>query len=157
VVDPTTVLAAKLATFTGHEKIASEYASYGIDVDRAHFLLGVRAEETTTSYDSFGSVQGPNNTITGTRSLSGGKSYMNVFPNAQVRYALDDETNLRVALTTSMARPLYSDLAPTVTIASGALPTDPNALSAGNANLKPMTSVNEDVMFEHFLPSVGLA
>jgi TonB-dependent receptor len=157
VVDPATVLAAQLATFSGHEQIVSEYASYGIDIDRAHFLVGARAEETTTSYDSFGSVQGPNNTITGTRPLNGGKSYVNVFPNAQVRYAIDDATNLRVALTTSMARPLYSDLAPTVSVASGALPTDRNALSAGNPNLKPMTSVNEDVMFEHFLPSVGLA
>ena len=142
------MLAAQLATFSGHEQIVSEYASYGIDIDGAHFLLGARAEET--SYDSFGSVVGPNNTITGTRPLSGGKSYVNVFPNAQLRYALDDETNLRVALTTSIARPRYSDLAPTVSVASGALPTDRNALSAGNPNLKPMTSVNEDVRSSTF-------
>jgi TonB-dependent receptor len=157
VVDPSTVLAAQLATFSGHERIMSEYASYGIDVDKAHYLFGARAEETATAYDSFGSVQGPNNSVVGTQPLSGGKSYVNVFPNAQLRYAVDDQTNLRVALTTSMARPLYSDLAPTVTLTSGAQPTDRNALSAGNPNLKPMTSVNEDVMLEHFLPSVGLA
>jgi len=156
VVDPATVYAAKLATYTGHEQIASAYAAYGIDIDKAHVLLGARAEATTTSYDSFGSVQGPNKTITGTQPLSGGRSYVNVFPNAQLRYAIDDGTNLRVALTTSMGRPLYTDIAPTVTIAAGAQPTDRNALSAGNPDLKPMTSVNEDVMFEHFLPSVGL-
>jgi TonB-dependent receptor len=157
IVDPNTVLAAKLATFTGHEQIESEYASYGLDVDKAHFLFGARAEETTTSYNSFGAVQGPNKTITGTQPLSGGRSYVNVFPNAQMRYAVDDETNLRVGVTTSMARPLYSDLAPTVSVTSGAAPTDPNAITAGNPNLKPMTAVNEDVMLEHFLPSVGLA
>jgi TonB-dependent receptor len=157
VVDPASALAAQLATFSGHEQIASEYASYGIDVDNAHVLVGARAEETTTSYNSFGSVQGSGGTITGTQPLSGGRSYVNIFPNAQLRYALDDETNLRVAFTTAMARPLYTQLAPTVTLTAGAQPTDPNALSAGNPNLKPMTSVNEDVMLEHFLPSVGLA
>jgi TonB-dependent receptor len=55
-----------------------------------------------------------------------------------------------------MARPLYTDLAPTVTMTPGAAPTDRNALSAGNPNLKPMTSFNQDVMFEHFMPGVGL-
>jgi TonB-dependent receptor len=156
VVDPATVLSAQLATFTGTERIASGYASYSVDVDKAHLLFGVRAEQTTTSYHSFGAVQGPNKTVAGTQPLDGGKSYVNVFPNAQMRYALDDQTNLRVALTTSMARPLYTDLAPTVTLASGAAPTDRNAITAGNPNLKPMTSFNQDVLVEHFMPGVGL-
>ena len=153
VVDPTTVVAAKLATFSGHEQITAEYSSYSLDVDRAHFLFGLRAEETTTSYNSFGSVTGSS---TATQPISGGRSYVNFFPNAQLRYALDDQTNLRVALTTAMARPMYSDLAPTVTLTSGALPTDRNAISAGNPDLKPMTSFNQDVMLERFLPGVGL-
>ncbi|MEP6619091.1 MAG: TonB-dependent receptor [bacterium] len=153
VVDPATVIAAKLATFTGHEQIAAGYASYSLDIDQAHLLFGVRAEATTTSYNSFGSVPG---SATATQPVNGGRSYVNFFPNAQLRYALDDQTNLRVALTTSMARPLYSDLAPTVTLTNGALPTDRNAISAGNPNLKPMTSVNQDVMLEHFMPGVGL-
>jgi TonB-dependent receptor len=156
VVDPNTVLSAQLATFSGHEQITSEYVSYSVDVNKAHFLFGARAEETTTSYNSFGAVQGPNKTVSGTQPLNGGKSYVNVFPNAQMRYAIDDETNLRVALTTAMARPLYTDLAPTVTLTPGAAPTDPNAITAGNPNLKPMTSFNQDVLIEHFMPGVGL-
>lgn len=156
VVDPTTVISAQLATFTGHEQILAQYASYSIDVNKAHFLFGVRAEETSTSYNSFGAVQGPNKTVTGTQPLSGGRSYANFFPNAQVRYAIDDQTNLRIAFTTAMARPLYTDLAPTVALKSGAAPTDAGAITAGNPNLKPMTSINQDILIEHFMPGVGL-
>ncbi len=156
VVDPATTLAATLGTFSGNERILSGYAQYSVDVDAAHILFGVRAEQTTTSYNSFGAVQGPNKTIAGTAPLSGGKTYTNVFPNVQLRYEINPQTNLRVALTTSMARPLYSDVSPSVTLNAGALPTDRNAISAGNPDLKPMTAVNQDIMLEHFLPGVGL-
>lgn len=152
-VDPTTVLAGQLASFTGAERIISQYVSYSLDVHAAHFLFGVRAEETNVSYNAWGSVVG---SATAVQPLNGGQSYANFFPNAQLRYQLDPSTNLRVAVTTSMARPLYSQIAPTVTLNNNVLPTDPNAISAGNPNLKPMTATNEDVMLERFLPGVGL-
>jgi TonB-dependent receptor len=151
-VDPTTSLASALAQFSGSEKIASEYVAYTIDIDRAHLLFGLRAEQTSTSYNANATVPG---TLT-TNPVTGGLNYTDIFPNAQLKYALDDRTNLRLAVTTSMGRPLYSQIAPSVTLTSGAQPTDPNAISTGNPNLKAMTSVNEDIMLEHFLPGVGL-
>jgi TonB-dependent receptor len=151
-VDPTTALASALAQFSGSERIASAYAAYNVDIDRAHLLIGLRAEQTSSTYNANATVPG---TLT-TAPVTGGITYTNIFPNAQLRYALDDRTNLRVALTTSMARPLYSQLAPSVSLASGAQPTDPNAISTGNPNLKAMTSVNQDLLLEHFLPGVGL-
>ena len=152
VVDSGSVQAAELASFTGSEQVSSAYAAYSVDVGAAHFLGGVRAEATNTSYHANGQAPTGNGTVP----LTGGESYVNVFPNLQMRYELDPETNFRLALTTSMARPLYSALAPAVILNTGVAPTDPNALSAGNPDLKPMTALNEDAMFEHFLRGVGI-
>jgi TonB-dependent receptor len=155
VVDPTTLQASQLASFKGGEIISAGYGEYGLDVGAAHFMAGVRVEQTTNNYDAFQTVPGANRTIASIAPVSGGKNYMNVFPSAQVRYAIDDQTNLRVAVTTAIARPLYYDLAPHAQLTAGAQPTDPGALSVGNPNLKPMRSVNEDVLLEHFFSNVG--
>jgi TonB-dependent receptor len=151
--DPATVLAAKLGTFSGSEKIVAGYVAYTVDVDRAHYLVGGRVEQTTTSYNANAMVAGSS---TATQPVTGGRNYTNFFPNAQVRYEVDDQTNVRAAITTSMARPLYSQLSPSVTLTTGAQPTDANAITAGNPNLKPMTSVNEDFLIEHFMSGVGI-
>lgn len=152
-VDPASQLAAALGTFKGSERILAGYVAYSVDLDRAHLLVGGRIEQTTSSYDANTMTPG---SATTTSPISGGRTYANFFPNAQVRYELDDRTNIRLALSTSMARPLYSQLSPSVTLTSGAQPTDPNAISTGNPDLKPMTSVNEDLLVEHFMSGVGL-
>jgi TonB-dependent receptor len=155
VVDPTTLQASQLASFKGGEIISAGYGEYSVDVGAAHLMAGVRVEQTNNNYDAFQTVPGANHTIANIAPVSGGKSYMNVFPSAQLRYAIDDQTNLRVAVTTAIARPLYYDLAPHAQVTAGALPTDPGALSVGNPDLKPMRSVNEDVLLEHFFSNVG--
>jgi TonB-dependent receptor len=155
VVDPTTLQASQLASFKGGEIISAGYGEYGIDIGAAHLMAGLRAEQTTNSYDAFQTVPGANRTISSIAPVSGGKSYMNVFPSAQLRYAIDNQTNVRVAVTTAIARPLYYDLAPHAAVTAGAQPTDPGALSVGNPDLKPMRSVNEDVLLEHFFSNVG--
>ena len=87
----------------------------------------------------------------------GGSSYVNVFPSAQLRLALDERTNVRVAVTTGIARPLYYDLAPHTSVTPGALATDLNAVSLGNTDLRPTRSVNYEALIEHFSVDVGVA
>jgi TonB-dependent receptor len=155
VVDPTTLQTSQLASFKGGEIISAGYGEYSIDMGAAHLMGGLRVEQTNNNYDAFQTVPGANHTIASIAPVSGGKSYMNVFPSAQLRYAVDDQTNLRVAVTTAISRPLYYDLAPHAQLTSGALPTDPGALTVGNPDLKPMRSVNEDILLEHFFSNVG--
>jgi TonB-dependent receptor len=72
-------------------------------------------------------------------------------PDVHVRYAITPETNLRLALTRSLARPNYYDLVP-----YRAQDDSASTLALGNPALKPTKSWNLDFMAERYLKSVGL-
>jgi hypothetical protein len=46
------------------------------------------------------------------RRVTGTQNYSDLFPSAQLRYAVDENSNLRFAVTRGIARANYSDLAP---------------------------------------------
>lgn len=155
-VTPDSKIAAKLNVYAGTERIAAGYGAYTLDAGRWHWLAGVRVENTATSYTANKAVTdaAKNTTVV---PVAGSGTYTNVFPSAQLRYEVNPVTNLRVAVSTGIARPLYYDLAPHVTVSPGATAADPNAVTLGNTELKPTTSVNYDVMLEHFNSDVGVA
>jgi TonB-dependent receptor len=64
---------------------------------------------------------------------------------------VNDRSIVRAAITKSLVRPNFSDLPPAVDIPDGAGVT----ASIGNPDLKPITSLNFDLMVEHYLPTVG--
>ncbi|HYK12021.1 MAG TPA: TonB-dependent receptor [Gemmatimonadales bacterium] len=151
-----------LASFTGKERILAGYVMNDIDLSPAfHLNLGVRVEMTHSTYtgnvantptDTLGNPTGP----TTVSAVSGTHDYTDVFPSAQFRYGVDENTNVRIAATRGIARPNYSDLAPSL---QGNLNTiyqhQYNNLTAGNPNLKPEHSWNFDLLVEKYLPSVG--
>ena len=148
-------LTSKLNIYSGTEKIAAGYGAYTSDVGDWHWLAGVRVEHTATTYTANKAVTDASK-VTTVVPVSGSGEYTNFFPSAQLRIALDERTNLRFAVATSIARPLYYDLAPHTSITQGATASDPNAVSLGNTELKPTTSVNYDVMYEHYSSDVGI-
>ena len=151
-----------LASYSGSERIFAGYVMNDLDLGRAHLNLGLRVEQTHSSYtghvastptDTAGNPTGPTTVTT----VPGTQNYTDIFPSAQLRYSVDENTNFRFAVTRAIARPNYSDLAPSLSGNIG--PTfvrDYSNLSAGNPNLKPQHAWNVDVLFEHFLPSVGV-
>lgn len=145
-----------LASFSGAERIFAGYVMNDVDFGRLHVNLGLRLEHTHSSYvghvaatDTAG-----NTTVT---TVPGAKDYDDLFPSVQLRYRPDDNTNVRLAVTRAIARPNYTDLAPSL---SGTLGTiyqhEYSNLSAGNPNLVPQHAWNFDLLFEHFLPAVGV-
>ena len=148
--------AALLNVYSGTERIGAGYASYTLDAGRWHWLAGVRMENTATTYTANKAVTdaAKNTTVV---PVAGSGNYTNLFPSAQLRYEVNPVTNLRFAVSTGIARPLYYDLAPHVSVSPGATASDPSAVSLGNTELTPTTSVNYDVMLEHFNSDVGVA
>src|SRR5215510_3146983 len=150
-----------LASYSGSERILAGYIMNDVDLGRAHLNLGLRVEQTHSSYTGHvastpADTSGPTGPTTVT-TVIGTQDYTDIFPSAQLRYSVDENTNFRLAVTRAIARPNYSDLAPSLSGNTG--PTfvrDYSNLSAGNPNLKPQHSWNVDVLFEHFLPSVGV-
>lgn len=151
-----------LASFSGSERILAGYVMNDVDLGRAHLNLGLRVEQAHSSYtghvaatptDSAGNPTGPTTVTT----VPGSQNYIDAFPSAQLRIGVDENTNFRLAVTRAIARPNYSDLAPSLSGNLGAIYQHQfGNLSAGNPDLKPQHSWNLDLMFEHFLPSVGV-
>ena len=145
-----------LSNFSGGEKVASAYAMNTFDHDALRLNLGLRAENTAVSFS--GNVA--TTPLTGAqtvRRVTGTQNDTDLFPSAQLRYALTDDANLRFAVTRGIARANYSDLAPHT---SGSLCTGCatrfNNLSVGNPDLKPQHAWNFDVLGEKFVGSSGI-
>ncbi len=153
----TDALIAQLNVYAGTERISAGYAAYTLDIGAWHWVAGARVEATNTSYTANQAVTDRVTKLTTVTPVSGSGSYVNLFPSAQLRLAMNERTNVRVAVTTGIARPLYYDLAPHTSVTPGATATDPNAVTLGNTELKPTRSVNYDALIEHFSSDVGVA
>lgn len=78
-------------------------------------------------------------------------SYTNIMPGLHFKYDVSDNTILRLAWTNTLARPNYVDLTPFSDLVEG-----DEEIFVGNPELDPTTSMNFDVMAEHYFKSVGL-
>ncbi len=161
-VNPDDSVANAVASFNGSEKIYAAYAMNTVDAGAWRINLGLRIEQTHSNYtghvaqtpvDTLGNKIGSTNVTT----VQGSETYTDLFPSAQVRLALGPETNLRAAITLAIARPNYSDLAPSVVgNVNFALKSNFGNLSAGNPDLHPQHAWNYDLLAEHFLPFGGV-
>jgi TonB-dependent receptor len=72
-------------------------------------------------------------------------------PGLHLKYAATPSSNVRFAVTRTLARPNYYD-----TVPYRAQDDSANTVAVGNADLRPTTSWNVDVLAEHYLKSVGV-
>ena len=66
-----------------------------------------------------------------------------------MRYGLTQQTNLRAAVTTAMARPNFVDLVPSRLV-------DDEDILLGNPELDPTTATNFDFLVEHYDQRIGV-
>jgi len=126
-----------------NENIDAYYAQTSTDMGNWNILAGVRQENT--NFEARGN-QFLNNVLTPKTTI---RSFENTLPNLQIRNNLDKETSLRAALTKSVVRANFSQLAPGVSYSS------PTEASIGNPDLKPLTSANFDAGVERMLGKDG--
>jgi TonB-dependent receptor len=127
------------------------YAAYGMTEiylsDSIMLLPGIRYEYTDGTYDAFEFDEEEEVLIP----VSGTNSYGEFLPNIHLRWAIDNQTNLRAAVTRTLGRPNYEEVVPRSVINS-----DEREIERGNAELDPTTSWNVDVMFERYFTTVGV-
>jgi TonB-dependent receptor len=136
--------------WVANEKIAAVYAMNTYKWGSLELEGGVRAEHTSANYDGF-QVTTKNGVWASTSPTSGGSTYTNVLPSVSLKYEADPNTNLRAVYGWAIQRPDYAELVPSIFL------TDTRKqVTVGNPALKPTKGQSFDLLFEHYLGSVGV-
>lgn len=136
------------SNYKAKERITAGYLRWDQDFNsKTSLIAGVRLEQTNIEYsgnyimdeeDLVGEINNKNN-------------YLNVLPSVTLKHKVNDNFILRAAVTTSLARPNYYNLAPYVNV----IPED-SEIAAGNPNLKATYATNFDIMAENYFQNIGI-
>jgi TonB-dependent receptor len=136
------------------ERVGAWYGMNTLQLGRIRIQTGLRFEETTENLYAY-NVGGTSDSPTYSP-LSKYSSYLDPLPSAQVRFALGQDSDIRVSYGRGIARPNFGDLPPSFGI-NGIIPGVPGqVISFGNPDLKPTHSNNYDVLFEQYLKPFGV-
>lgn len=134
---------SRINDFVMHEDINAGYLQNTFNSGLWRVLAGVRYEGTRFKASGTGLDNGAFSAIEASR------NYHHWLPALHVRRDLDNDTSVRGAVTNSVVRPTFGQLAPGFVI-------DGNEASFGNPNLKPMESRNYDLGVEKRLGYAGV-
>ena len=138
------------------ERVTAGYAMNTLQFGRIRLQTGLRFEATSENVlgNEVGVDSNGNPTFSPLRRES---SYLDPLPSAQVRFALWQDSAIRVSYGRGIARPNFGDLPPTFDI-TNVIPNQPNGQSVGfgNPNLKPTHANNYDLLYEQDLKPLGL-
>jgi len=138
--------------FDGTERVTAGYAMAEIYAGpKLFFLPGLRYEFTSDDFVGRNVMFSPSGAWLGTTPLPATGSYGVFMPAFHVRYALTENSNVRFAVTRTLARPNYYDAVPYYAQNDNDL-----TVQKGNADLRPTKSWNVDVMAERYFKSVGV-
>lgn len=138
--------------FEAKEDIYAGYARLDQDFGKnIKMIFGVRAEQTILKY-SGRILEIPANGDPTIKSTGKEKNdYTNILPSVIAKLSLSDNTKLKLAWTNTISRPKYYDLVP-----HSQINQEDNEIEIGNPKLDPTSSMNFDVMAEHYYSNVGL-
>ncbi|NLS25191.1 hypothetical protein S2M10_01540 [Sphingomonas sp. S2M10] len=161
--------------FRANEKSYAAYAQvkYGFDLGQTVIdgVVGLRAVKTKTKIDGFSRIEATGGAVT-YPAISAENEYTDYLPNVSTRIAFTNELQLRLAFTQTRTRPNFFDLRPNTSLGQPVIlaPGDPCLVdattpecverlrrggSAGNPNLKPLTSNNYDASLEWYFSRTG--
>ncbi len=123
------------ANYTAYEDITAGYGEAKLSLNKLDIFGGVRIEDTKQGYDT--------KTVVLTTFSNAKKTYRDVLPSLQLKYKLNNKTNLRASYFKSIARPSLFELVPAATRGQE---TD----VTGNPFLKHTESDNFDIRYEFF-------
>src|SRR5262245_4044116 len=138
--------------FDGTERVTAGYVLAEIYAGQKLYLMpGVRYEYTSADFVGRDVRFSPTGAWLGTDPIPTKATYGTPLPAMHVKYAITPSTNLRFAVTRSLARPNYYDVVP-----YRALDDSNSTIALGNADLQPTRSWNVDALGEHYFASVGV-
>ncbi len=142
--------AEALETYSATEDVYAAYAMGRIQLNKLMLLGGVRYELTRVGYNSSQVTYDFEEDFT-IGKVSGNREYGFILPQVHARYQLDNQTNIRAAVTFSYARPNFEDIVPSQEIEFSA-----REGTIGNPLLKPVAATNFDLLAEKYFGTVGI-
>ena len=112
---------------------------------------GVRVEDTSSDYLSYELIIDEEGDPVSLEPVTGGKAYTEWLPQFNLVYKTGDDSQLRAAITRSLARPNFEDVAPWRLIN-----LEDGEIELGNPDLDVTTAWNFDLMWEKYLQPVGI-
>jgi TonB-dependent receptor len=141
------------------ERVAAGYIMNTLDLStKIHLQTGLRIEATNTSNTGYLVSQGaPTDTnpsgYISTTAVHGSDSYVNLLPSVQLRYNIDQNSDIRAVYGRGISRPDPYQIVPYETLDET---KNPNAVNIGNPSLVAEHANDYDILYEKFLPSVGM-
>lgn len=147
------------ADYSASEDITAGYVMAGVELGRWSIVGGLRAERTEADYGAWDLVFEDGDLVPELAVWrSGGNSYTNYLPNLQAQFEARDDLIVRLAWTSTIARPAYESLVPL-----REFEIDPDgeggfegSVTEGNPALEPLESMNFDASVEWYLRPAGL-
>jgi TonB-dependent receptor len=141
-----------LADFTIDEDTYAAFAMTELLLGpKTSFLGGVRVESTSVDYLAYELTLDEEGDPLDLVPVTGDNSYTEWLPQFHLVYKTGEDTQLRAAITRSLARPNFEDMAPW-----RLLNLEDMEIELGNPDLDVTTSWNFDVMWEKYLEPVGI-
>ncbi|MGO8719998.1 MAG: TonB-dependent receptor [Acidobacteriaceae bacterium] len=136
------------------ERISAGYVMNTIELGpRIHLQTGLRIEATNESNTGYIVVNDANGNYVSTTPKHGNGSYVDPMPSVQFLYNIDQNSDIRAVYGRGISRPNPYDLVPYVTLDES---TNPNTVNIGNPALIAEHANDYDLLYEKFLPSVGM-
>lgn len=138
-------------SYTASEDVMAAYLMTDLTINKLQIIGGLRFEQTNVDYNYNTVYFDDEGDLDEIVAEEGKTDYNFILPQVNLRYALDGFTNLRFAATTSYARPNFESIVPSqeINIAD-------REGTIGNANLKPVSAINLDLMVDHYFGTVGV-
>lgn len=133
------------------EKVGAGYLMNTIEFGKWRLYAGLRFESTSESVLGYTVANDANGNYLSTSPLRRSYSYVDPLPSAELRYTIDNNSDLRFAYGRGIARPNYGDIVPYVSVDNQNFRS-----SIGNPDLKPTYANNYDILYEHYLNPLGL-
>jgi TonB-dependent receptor len=136
------------------ERVTAGYIMNTLELGpRFHWQTGLRIEATNTSDTGYLVVDDINGNYVSTTPQAGSGSYVNPLPSVQLRYNVDQNSDIRAVYGRGISRPDPYQLVPYETLDES---SNPNSVGIGNPSLVAEHANDYDILYEKYLPSVGM-
>jgi TonB-dependent receptor len=150
----TTHLQSDAGNYNLQERVSAGYIMNTVELgSKFHLQTGLRFEATQTSDTGYLVINDADGNYVSTTPEHGSGSYINPLPSVQLRYTIDSSSDIRAVYGRGISRPDPYQLVPYVTEDQS---TTPYTVNIGNTGLVSEHANDYDILYEKYLPSVGM-